>query len=183
MEKNKKIGQQSDSVKRATSQERMIRIRQNFVMDRLNKFGNEEHYMESCGIKNGVKIINHSGSVDVDSTWYALERIDKPCIWIAGGVDKGEDFSVLEDLVSEKVKAIVCLGSTAWRLIKQFDNKGPILLVNASSVEEAVQHAAVVAREGETILFSPACASYDMFENFEQRGEAFKKAVNKFYNA
>ena len=90
---------------------------------------------------------------------------------------------MLEDLVSEKVKAIVCLGSTAWRLIKQFENKGPILLVNASSVEEAVQHAAVVAREGETILFSPACASYDMFENFEQRGEAFKKAVNKFYNA
>lgn len=185
MEKNKKTGQQSDSVKRATSLERMMRIRQNFVRDRLSKYehSSEEHYMEACGVFNGVKVINNSGSVDIDSTWFALERIEKPCIWITGGVDKGEDFSVLEELVGEKVKAIVCLGASAWRLIRQFENKGPVLLVNASSIEEAVQHAAVVARSGETILFSPACPSYDLFENFEHRGEAFKKAVNKYYNA
>lgn len=183
MENSKKTGLQSDSVKRATSHERLIRIRQNFVKDRLSKFGNEVHFMESCGVRNGVSIINHSGSVDVDSTWYALETVEKPCIWIAGGVDKGEDFSVLSDLVSEKVKVIIALGQSAWKLIRQFENKGPVLLVNANSIEEAVQHASVVSREGETVLFSPACASYDMFESFEQRGEAFKKAVNQYYHA
>lgn len=182
MENPKKTGLQSNSVKRATSHERMIRIRQNFVKDRLSKYGNEEHFMESCGVMNGVLIINHSGSVDVDSTWYALESVEKPCVWIAGGVDKEEDFSVLKDLVSEKVKVIISFGQAAWKIIRQFENQGPILLVNANSIEEAVQHASVVARSGETILFSPGCASYDMFESFEQRGEAFKKAVKQYFH-
>jgi UDP-N-acetylmuramoylalanine--D-glutamate ligase len=160
----------------------MVRIRQNFVKDRFTKNGREPHFMEFYTLRNGVHIINNSGSVDVDSTWYALEQVDKPCIWIVGGVDKGEDFSVLADLVSEKVKAIICLGTQTWRLIKQFENVGPVLLVNANSIEEAVQHASVVVREGETILFSPACPSYDMFENFEQRGELFKDAIKNYLN-
>ena len=112
----------------------------------------------------------------MNSTWYALESINKPIVWIAGGIDKGNDYSMLSNLVKEKVKAIVCLGKNNSKIHTAF-NKEAKNIVDASSMEEAVKAAYYLARNGDTVLLSPACASFDLFENYEDRGNQFKNEV------
>jgi len=125
---------------------------------------------------HGIEFINDSKATNVNSTWYALESMDKPVIWVVGGVDKGNDYTTLRDLVKQKVKAIVCLGTDNEKLHKAF---GDLVQqrVDAGSAEEAVRLAYDMADAGDVVLLSPACASFDLFENYEERGRKFKAAV------
>jgi len=125
---------------------------------------------------NGVKFINDSKATNVNSTWYALESQQNQVIWIVGGVDKGNDYSDLIPLVEDKVKAIVCLGTDNKKLMETFGDKVKFIH-EVQSASDAVNVAYQVAFEGETVLLSPACASFDLFENYEDRGRKFKKAV------
>jgi UDP-N-acetylmuramoylalanine--D-glutamate ligase len=172
----------SRSTMKATSMDRLIKIRRDFIKERLNNMQVEEHNFEIVQEVKGVTYINHSASTDVDSTWLALEKVDKNIIWIVGGVDRGNDYSMLKDLVKDKVLHIVCLGNYITKIFKAFSQFEEKLIVNASSADEAVHHAAMLARAGDTVLFSPTCASYDLFENVEARGNEFKRAVNDLLN-
>ncbi|MFZ9662169.1 MAG: glutamate ligase domain-containing protein, partial [Chitinophagaceae bacterium] len=135
-----------------------------------------EHRMEHVATIRGVEFINDSKATNVNSTWYALESMTKPVILVLGGVDKGNDYSLLYDLVKEKVKAIVCLGVDNLKIHKAFGNHVEVM-INTSSAEEAVKSAFHLANKGDVVLLSPACASFDLFENYEDRGKKFKSAV------
>jgi UDP-N-acetylmuramoylalanine--D-glutamate ligase len=172
----------SKSVMKATSMDRLIKIRKDFIKERLNSLQSDEHNFEVVNVVNGVTYINNSASTDVDSTWLALDKIEKNIIWIAGGVDRGNDYSMLKDLVNDKVLHIVCLGTYITKIFKAFSNNNSHLIINASSADEAVHHASLLAKEGDTVLLSPACASYDLFESVEDRGIQFKQAVNDLIN-
>jgi len=172
----------SKSVMKATSMDRLIKIRKDFIKERLNSLQSHEHNFEVVNVVNGVTYINNSASTDVDSTWLALDKIEKNIIWIAGGVDRGNDYSMLKDLVNDKVLHIVCLGTYITKIFKAFSNNNSHLIINASSADEAVHHASLLAKEGDTVLLSPACASYDLFESVEDRGIQFKQAVNDLIN-
>ena len=154
----------------------VVDIRKDSIREALNSFESLEHRMESCGTIRGIEFINDSKATNVNSSWYALESMTKPVILILGGIDKGNDYSVMMDLVREKVKAIVCLGTDNRRLNEVFGEVVP-LVINTSSAEEAVQAAYHFASPGDAVLLSPACASFDLFKNFEDRGEKFKQAV------
>ena len=150
----------------------------NDVLDGLSTFQNASHRMELSGEIGGVKFINDSKATNVDSVYYALEGIDRQIVWIAGGVDKGNDYSAISHLVKEKVKALVCLGVKNEPLRKAFD--GVVTNIEeVQSAEEAVKRAYSMASEGDVVLLSPACASFDLFKNYEDRGEQFKAAVKK----
>jgi UDP-N-acetylmuramoylalanine--D-glutamate ligase len=125
-----------------------------------------------------VQFINDSKATNINSTWYALESMKDNVVWIAGGIDKGNDYNVLKDLVSEKVKAIVCLGKDNTKIHKTFD---PLIkqVVDAASMAEAVSKAFLLADKGDTVLLSPACASFDLFDNYEDRGNQFKDCVRE----
>ena len=125
-----------------------------------------------------VLYINDSKATNVDSAWYALECQKRPVVWIVGGTDKGNDYSVLNDLVKEKVKAIVCLGVDNSKIHAAFEGLVPII-TDTRSAEEAVRKAAELAQSGDVVLLSPCCASFDLFKNYEDRGEQFKAAVRK----
>ena len=141
-------------------------------------FENLEHRMETVSTIRGVEFINDSKATNVNSTWYALESMTKPVILILGGVDKGNDYSLLMDLVKEKVKAIVCLGTDNTKLHKAFGHDVEVM-VNTSSAEEAVKASFHLASKGDVVLLSPACASFDLFSNYEDRGKKFKEAVRE----
>ncbi|MBQ1937417.1 MAG: UDP-N-acetylmuramoyl-L-alanine--D-glutamate ligase, partial [Bacteroidales bacterium] len=126
----------------------------------------------------GVNYINDSKATNVDAAWYALECQEHPVVWIVGGTDKGNDYSTLYDLVKEKVKAIVCLGVDNQKIHDAFENLvGQRNIVDTKSAEEAVQASARFAQDGDTVLLSPCCASFDLFKNYEERGKLFKEAV------
>lgn len=132
--------------------------------------------MEPVATIRGVEFINDSKATNVNSTWYALESMTKPVILILGGVDKGNDYSLLEELVREKVKAIICLGKDNRKIYEAFrQSVNPV--VNTGSAVEAVHAAFHFASKGDVVLLSPACASFDLFKNYEDRGDQFKKAV------
>lgn len=153
-----------------------IGIRKEAIRDALQSFETLEHRMEYVNTIRGVEYINDSKATNVNSTWYALESMDKPTILIMGGIDKGNDYSSLRELVKEKVKAIVCLGIDNNKIHDAFG--GDIeLMVDTHSAEEAVKAAYHLATKGDVVLLSPACASFDLFKNYEDRGEQFKKAV------
>ncbi|MFN3404719.1 MAG: UDP-N-acetylmuramoyl-L-alanine--D-glutamate ligase [Cytophagaceae bacterium] len=147
----------------------------------LRDFKNASHRLEFAGEINGVKFINDSKATNVDSVWYALDSVKQPIIWIAGGIDKGNDYSVLENLVKEKVKAVICMGKDNSKLVKAFDGKVPFL-IETSDIKSAVMAAFGQASEGDVILLSPACASFDLFRNYEDRGEQFKLQVIDLIN-
>lgn len=151
-------------------------IRKEKIREALQTFESLEHRMEPSGIVKGVEFINDSKATNVNSTWYALESMTKPVILILGGVDKGNDYSVLKDLVKEKVKAIVCMGTDNRKIHEAF---GDIvsLMVNTGNAAEAVQAAFHFSNKGDVVLLSPACASFDLFKNYEDRGNQFKQAV------
>jgi UDP-N-acetylmuramoylalanine--D-glutamate ligase len=153
-----------------------IGLRKEKIRDAIQSFAALEHRMEYVNTIRGVEFINDSKATNVNSTWYALESMDKPTILILGGVDKGNDYSLIRELVKEKVKAIVCLGIDNKKIHEAFKDD-VALMVNTSSAEEAVKAAYHFANKGDTVLLSPACASFDLFKNYEDRGEQFKKAV------
>jgi len=155
---------------------RLLDIRKDAIRDGLCDFINVEHRLEPAGFVRGVEFINDSKATNVNSTWYALETMTKPVIWIVGGQDKGNDYSSLYDLVQKKVKAIVCLGKDNRPIIKAFGQK-VALWYETSSAADAVRAAYSAASPGDVVLLSPACASFDLFENFEDRGKQFKQAV------
>ncbi|WKZ65178.1 MAG: UDP-N-acetylmuramoyl-L-alanine--D-glutamate ligase [Flavobacteriales bacterium] len=155
---------------------RILDIRNDAVRESLSDFQNVEHRLERAGMVNGVEFINDSKATNVNSAWYALESMRRPVIWIVGGEDKGNDYAQLVPLVKEKVKAIVCLGKDNARIKEAFG--GAVKdLVETTSAEQAVQASYALAEEGDAVLLSPACASFDLFENYEDRGRRFKAAV------
>jgi UDP-N-acetylmuramoylalanine--D-glutamate ligase len=154
----------------------IVGIRKSRIREAVQSFESLEHRMEFVVTIRGVDFINDSKATNVNSTWYALESMRKPTILILGGVDKGNDYGMLRELVKEKVKAIVCLGLDNRKIHEAFQNDVPVL-VNTSSADEAVKAAFQLANPGDVVLLSPACASFDLFNNYEDRGEQFKKAV------
>jgi UDP-N-acetylmuramoylalanine--D-glutamate ligase len=155
-----------------------VDIRKEKIREALQTFESLEHRMEPVASIKNVEFINDSKATNINSTWFALESMEKPVILILGGVDKGNDYDLLKDLVKEKVKAIVCLGTDNRKIHEAF---GSIvsLLVNTTTAKEAVQAAFHFSTKGDVVLLSPACASFDLFKNYEDRGNQFKKAVKE----
>ncbi len=154
----------------------LLRIRKEVIRESLSDFQGVEHRLEPVLKVHGIEFINDSKATNVNSSWYALESMNRKVVWIAGGIDKGNDYSVLTDLVRAKVRAIVCLGSDNSKLTETF--KGLVsTVVETSSMQEAVRSAYYLAKNGDSVLLSPACASFDLFENFEDRGRQFKSCV------
>jgi UDP-N-acetylmuramoylalanine--D-glutamate ligase len=130
---------------------------------------------------NGVRYINDSKATNVEAAWYALDGIQEPIIWIAGGTDKGNNYSTLLPLAQERVKALICLGVDNTKLRANFDQK-VAQVEETQSIETAVRRAAALAEPGDVVLLSPACASFDLFKNYEDRGRQFAAAVEKVAN-
>lgn len=141
----------------------------------LKDFKGIEHRMELVGEVDGVLYINDSKATNVDAVQFALQAVDRPLVWIAGGTDKGNDYSILEPLVRKHVKALVCMGVDNSKLIRAFEGVVPIY--DTHSLGEAIEACRKTAQPGDVVLLSPACASFDLFRNYEDRGEQFKKAV------
>ena len=154
----------------------MMRARKQVIKESLESFEGAEHRLEKVLKINGVHYVNDSKATNVNATFYALECMETPTVWIVGGVDKGNDYLHLMPLVREKVKAIICLGVDNSKIISAFDGTVDEL-VETSSAEEAVKIAYKIADKGDSVLLSPACASFDLFENYEDRGRKFKNAV------
>lgn len=155
---------------------RILEIRKEVVRESLSDFVNVEHRLEFVAKVHGIEFINDSKATNVNSTWFALESMEHPTVWIVGGVDKGNDYTELLPLVRDKVKAIICLGKENSKIIEAFQNEVETI-VEASSALEAVAYGYRLAKKDETVLLSPACASFDLFENYEHRGNEFKNAV------
>ncbi|MDH4471785.1 MAG: UDP-N-acetylmuramoyl-L-alanine--D-glutamate ligase [Fluviicola sp.] len=155
---------------------RLLDIRKDVVRESLSDFVNVEHRLEFVAKVCGIEFINDSKATNVNSTWFALESMENPTVWIVGGVDKGNDYSELTALVKEKVKAIICLGKDNQKIMDAFSGVVETI-VEAGSAMEAVAYGYRLAKKEETVLLSPACASFDLFENYEDRGNQFKQAV------
>jgi UDP-N-acetylmuramoylalanine--D-glutamate ligase len=156
----------------------VLNIRNEKIRESLSDFKGVEHRLERFLRVHGIEFINDSKATNVNSTWYALESINKPIVWIAGGVDKGNDYLALKNLVKNKVKAIICLGVDNKKIIEAFADIVPNI-VETQDMTDAVRSAYYLAKDGETVLLSPACASFDLFENYEDRGRQFKNAVRE----
>ena len=156
----------------------LMEIRKQTIKQSLSNFQNIAHRLEYVASVHGIAFINDSKATNVNATWYALSHYDKPIVWIAGGVDKGNDYEILKPLVKEKVKALICLGLDNRKLHEAFEGLVDVI-VDTESIDEAVWEAYYAAKKGDTVLLSPACSSFDLFENFEERGELFKNAVKK----
>lgn len=152
-------------------------IRKEKIREALQTFQSLEHRMEPVATIKNVEFINDSKATNVNSTWFALESMKKPVVLILGGVDKGNDYSLLTELVKEKVKAIVCMGIDNKKIHDAFGEV--VSITDAASAQEAVQAAFRFAEKGDVVLLSPACASFDLFKNYEDRGNQFKKAVKE----
>lgn len=153
-------------------------IRNEVIRESLSDFKNVEHRLEYVASVKGVDYINDSKATNVNAVWYALESAPKPIIWIAGGVDKGNDYEMLKPLVNEKVRVLICLGKNNINLHHAFGGDVEMIM-NAGSAKEAVDMACLVAKNGETVLLSPACASFDLFDDYQDRGRQFKQAVRQ----
>ncbi|RZK42915.1 MAG: UDP-N-acetylmuramoyl-L-alanine--D-glutamate ligase [Pedobacter sp.] len=157
---------------------KVLELRNDSIRESMGNFKNIEHRLEFVAKISDVTYINDSKATNVNSTWYALESVSNDVVLILGGVDKGNDYSMLKDLVRSKVKAIVCLGKDNKRIHEAFEEDVEII-VNTFSAHEAVQVAYHLAKKGNTVLLSPACASFDLFKNYEDRGNQFKAAVKE----
>lgn len=156
----------------------VLNIRKEVIRESLMDFTSVEHRLEHVANIRGVEYINDSKATNVNAAWFALESMDKPVIWIAGGVDKGNDYSILKNLVREKVRIIVCMGLDNTKLHEAF-SKDVDMMINTTSAKEAVHVASRLAKSGEVVLLSPACASFDLFKNYEERGRLFKQFVRE----
>ncbi|MCX2740183.1 UDP-N-acetylmuramoyl-L-alanine--D-glutamate ligase [Pontibacter anaerobius] len=157
---------------------KLMGVADNEIEAGLETFENAEHRLQLVGIAKEVSYINDSKATNVEAVWYALEGIKQPIIWIAGGVDKGNDYSTLTELAREKVKVLVCLGKDNEKLKEAFGRVVPII-AETTSIEYAVRLSRSLATPGDVVLLSPACASFDLFDNYEHRGQRFKEAVEK----
>jgi UDP-N-acetylmuramoylalanine--D-glutamate ligase len=155
---------------------KVLTIRKEIIRESLSDFQGVEHRLEPVITVYGINFINDSKGTNVNSTWYALECMETDVVWIAGGIDKGNDYSELFPMVKQKVKAIVCLGKDNRKITEAFRDIVPTI-VETSSMEEAVRSSYYLAKKGQTVLLSPACASFDLFINYEDRGRQFKQAV------
>lgn len=154
----------------------VLNIKNDIIRDSLMSFENIEHRLEYVATIGGVKYVNDSKATNINSAWYALESADEPLIWIAGGVDKGNDYSKIKDLVRQKVKMIICLGQNNIKIHQAF--AGDVeMIMNTTSAYDAVNAAYKMSKPGDTVLLSPACASFDLFDSYEDRGRQFKAAV------
>ena len=156
----------------------LLKIRKATIRESLEGFQGAEHRLEQILTINKVKYVNDSKATNVNATYYALESMKVPTVWIVGGVDKGNDYTALFPFVNEKVKAIICLGKDNETLFETFENMVDVI-VETQYMNEAVKIAYTIAAAGEAVLLSPACASFDLFENYEDRGYQFKSAVRK----
>jgi UDP-N-acetylmuramoylalanine--D-glutamate ligase len=154
----------------------LLKVRKETIRESLEDFEGAEHRLEFVLKINGVQYINDSKATNVNATFYALDSVKTPTVWIVGGVDKGNDYLDLMPMVREKVKAIICLGLDNQKIMQTFGNVVD-LIVETAGAEEAVKVAYKIAEKGDTVLLSPACASFDLFENYEDRGNKFKEAV------
>ncbi len=156
----------------------ILNIKDDKIRSALEDFEAVEHRLEYVATVNGVKYVNDSKATNVNSTWYALESMTTPTVLILGGKDKGNDYTEIEELVKDKVKAIVCMGKDNAKLLDFFGGKVKEI-ADTHSIEEAVKECARLAEEGDTVLLSPCCASFDLFKSYEDRGEKFKAEVKK----
>ena len=146
------------------------------IRSSIYDFAPVEHRLEPAGAIGGVAYINDSKATNVDSTWYALESMKRPVVWIAGGTDKGNDYEPLKRFAREKVHTLVCMGIDNRKLVESFT--GIISeIISTDSLDAAMQAARKASRPGDVVLLSPACASFDLFKNYENRGELFKQWV------
>ena len=157
---------------------RVLEIRNEFIRKALTTFPGVEHRLEKVLKIRDVEYINDSKATNVNSAWYALESMKTPVVWIAGGTDKGNDYSQLLETAKEKVRALICLGKDNSKLVKSFDGVIP-QYVEVQSMSEALKAAYKMSKPGDTVLLSPACASFDLFENYEDRGRQFKECVRE----
>ncbi len=157
---------------------KILQLRKEIIRESLMDFKGVEHRLERFIKVHGIEFINDSKATNVNSTWYALESMSGPVIWIAGGIDKGNEYSELETLVKEKVKALICLGTDNKRLHEAFGNIIETI-VDTGSMKDAVRSAYHLGTNGDVVLLSPACASFDLFENYEDRGRQFKECVRE----
>ena len=155
---------------------RRLGLTERDIADGLSTFVNLPHRLETCGIIDGVEFINDSKATNVDSVYYALDAMEQPIVWIAGGTDKGNDYEVLLPLINEKVKALICLGVDNEKL-KTFFQPHISTIVETTKVSEAVEWGLRFSQKGDLVLLSPACASFDLFKNYMDRGNQFKAAV------
>lgn len=151
-------------------------IRKEKIREAVKTFQGLEHRMEYVTTVRGIEFYNDSKATNVNSTWYALESLEKPIVLILGGVDKGNDYTLIEDLVKLKVKAIVCMGLDNTKIHAAFDNVVKTI-IDTQSAKDAVATAFRLATKGDAVLLSPACSSFDLFQNFSDRGKQFKEAV------
>jgi len=156
----------------------VVGIRKDRIRDAVTSFESLEHRMEKVATVKGIDFINDSKATNVNSAWFALESMDKPVTLILGGVDKGNDYDLIKEMVAEKVKAIVCLGIDNEKIHDAFEGIVSTI-IDANSASEAVKAAYAVSQKGDVVLLSPACASFDIFKNYEDRGDQFKKAVRE----
>lgn len=159
----------------------LLHIKKDVIRHALADFQAVEHRLEYAGTVDGVRYINDSKATNVNACWYALESMTEPVVLILGGVDKGNDYTEIEQLVKEKVRAIVCLGKDNAKLHSFFDGKVPVV-TDASSMAECVDKCRQLATAGSTVLLSPCCASFDLFRNMEDRGDQFKALVKSMMN-
>lgn len=157
---------------------RLLEVRKSSTKESFSEYQGIEHRLENVLNVHGIEFINDSKATNVNSTWYALECMKKPVVLIIGGVDKGNDYEFLKQVVKQKVKGIVCLGNENASIIKAFSDLG-IPIVETQSMRKAVNTAYVMAKKEDIVLLSPACASFDLFENYEDRGRQFKAAVRE----
>ncbi len=155
---------------------RLIHVRKESIKESLGKFPNLAHRLEEVATIRGIQFINDSKATNVNATWYALESMHRPVIWIAGGQDNGNDYSILASLARKKVKALVCLGANNSNLLNGF-RKHVASIYTVSNINEAVNIAYFAGTPGDVVLLSPACASFDLFKDYVDRGNRFKKAV------
>lgn len=155
---------------------RVLDLSKDIIRESLIDFKNVEHRLERVIKVHGIEFINDSKATNINSAWYALESMTKDTIWVVGGVDKGNDYSQLMDLVKKKVKAIICLGTDVQPILDAFQDVVPNISV-ATSMPEAVSQSYQFGEKGDVVLLSPACASFDLFDNYEHRGIEFKKSV------
>ena len=156
----------------------LLQIRKETIRKSLEHFQGVEHRLEKVLTINKVNYINDSKATNINATYYALESMNSPTVWIVGGVDKGNDYSELKKIVSKKVKAIICLGANNLKIIDFFENLVEYIF-DVDSMEDAVNIAYKISKSGDNVLLSPACASFDLFDDFEDRGRQFKNAVRK----
>ncbi|MES2680680.1 MAG: UDP-N-acetylmuramoyl-L-alanine--D-glutamate ligase [Bacteroidota bacterium] len=157
---------------------KIVEVRKEIIRESLQDFQNIEHRHEFVASINGIEFINDSKATNVNSTWYALESMEKPVVWICGGQDKGNDYNELTELVKARVKAIICLGKDNKKIVAAFKDMVETI-VETDSAADAVAASYKIGKKGDVVLLSPACASFDLFQNYEDRGMQFKTAVRR----